>query len=326
MQVGNSQTFFFHSLEVNYKEDDEGFFFRTVFSERLQQPCTPSAPVLSPAVVRTASAVLRNAKETDLSFSIHVPSPFLLLRPTSEHGCVLDDNGDPRINLGPRATVSVDVGFVVHQSQLERLEQLKMEESRHRDEIEVMQSRDPIENTESREPIENTESRDPIENTESRDPIENTESRDPIEKTESRDPIEATESRDPIENAEVCDPIGSKAESKASQALSTSKVSRADSFEADGAPVSVRTEGEESVLKFREAMSVTFSNGSVQQLPIRAAVIFPGFLITKNELDFGTCFVGQTRELQLQIVNPTGSDCVWWTRIGKNRISLPLHE
>ena len=50
---------------------------------------------------------------------------------------------------------------------------------------------------------------------------------------------------------------------------------------------------------------------SFQTVTLRAEVAVPQMNLSKTELDFGTCFVGQRRELQLIISNTTLSHCHW---------------
>ncbi|XP_052802383.1 deleted in lung and esophageal cancer protein 1-like isoform X2 [Mya arenaria] len=52
---------------------------------------------------------------------------------------------------------------------------------------------------------------------------------------------------------------------------------------------------------------VEFNNRATQLVPLHATLTVPQFELTKESLDFGTCLVGQTRELQLMITNTTTS-------------------
>ncbi|XP_052246606.1 deleted in lung and esophageal cancer protein 1-like isoform X3 [Dreissena polymorpha] len=56
---------------------------------------------------------------------------------------------------------------------------------------------------------------------------------------------------------------------------------------------------------------VEFNNGAEQLVPLHATLTVPQFELTKDCIDFGTCLVGQTRELQLMITNQTLSHSQW---------------
>lgn len=64
-------------------------------------------------------------------------------------------------------------------------------------------------------------------------------------------------------------------------------------------------------LHFRQNLTVEFNNGSTQTLPLYASLVAPSMSLSSNELDFGTCLVGQRRELQIMLSNPTGSASIW---------------
>jgi len=54
-----------------------------------------------------------------------------------------------------------------------------------------------------------------------------------------------------------------------------------------------------------------------QHVPLHATLTVPQFELTEESLDFGTCLVGQTRELQLLISNKTLSHSQWSVSRGK---------
>ena len=54
----------------------------------------------------------------------------------------------------------------------------------------------------------------------------------------------------------------------------------------------------------------------LQKLPLCATLSVPQMELSKESLDFGTCLVGQQRELQLMISNRTSSHCHWRVYLG----------
>ena len=48
-----------------------------------------------------------------------------------------------------------------------------------------------------------------------------------------------------------------------------------------------------------------------QKLALYGTLVLPALCLSKAELDFGTCLVGQRREMQLLITNPTASASYW---------------
>lgn len=64
-------------------------------------------------------------------------------------------------------------------------------------------------------------------------------------------------------------------------------------------------------IDINDDLVVEFSNGTTQKLPLCATLSVPQMELSKESLDFGTCLVGQQRELQLMISNRTASHCHW---------------
>ncbi|KAK7508441.1 hypothetical protein BaRGS_00000007 [Batillaria attramentaria] len=65
-------------------------------------------------------------------------------------------------------------------------------------------------------------------------------------------------------------------------------------------------------LTITDHLIVEFNNTTEQKLPLHATIAVPQMGLSKSELDFGTCLVGQRRELQLIISNTTASHCCWF--------------
>jgi len=78
----------------------------------------------------------------------------------------------------------------------------------------------------------------------------------------------------------------------------------------------VRSEESGRRLEFRLSLDVEFDNGSVQSVPLEATVIVPSLRLASEQLDFGVCFVGQTRELPVVLSNSTDSDSYWHCKQG----------
>ncbi|CAC5401955.1 unnamed protein product [Mytilus coruscus] len=64
-------------------------------------------------------------------------------------------------------------------------------------------------------------------------------------------------------------------------------------------------------IDIKDDLVVEFNNGTTQKLPLYATLSVPQMELSKESLDFGTCLVGQRRELQLTISNRTASHCHW---------------
>ena len=77
----------------------------------------------------------------------------------------------------------------------------------------------------------------------------------------------------------------------------------------DGVELVRKEEGAQ--LQFQLPLSIEFNNGTVQTVPLSATIIMPTLRLARDTLDFGLCFIGQTRELSVVLSNPTGSDCYW---------------
>ena len=73
----------------------------------------------------------------------------------------------------------------------------------------------------------------------------------------------------------------------------------------------------ERKLNFRSQLVVEFNNLTTQTVPLSATLVVPAFCVSKSLLDFGTCLVGQRRELQFIISNTTSSASYWVTSVGE---------
>ncbi|XP_060064823.1 deleted in lung and esophageal cancer protein 1-like [Ylistrum balloti] len=64
-------------------------------------------------------------------------------------------------------------------------------------------------------------------------------------------------------------------------------------------------------IEIMDHVLVEFNNSAAQRIPLHASLSVPKIELSKEELDFGTCLVGQQRELQLLITNLTASHSFW---------------
>lgn len=64
-------------------------------------------------------------------------------------------------------------------------------------------------------------------------------------------------------------------------------------------------------LNIKDSLIVEFNNNTKQEVPLEATLSVPQMELSKESLDFGTCLVGQRRELQFLISNRTASHCRW---------------
>ncbi|KAL8567948.1 hypothetical protein ACOMHN_029123 [Nucella lapillus] len=67
----------------------------------------------------------------------------------------------------------------------------------------------------------------------------------------------------------------------------------------------------DNLLDINDHLLIDFNNTTQQKVALCATVAIPQMQLSKAELDFGTCLVGQRRELQLLISNQTASHCSW---------------
>ncbi|XP_062841946.1 deleted in lung and esophageal cancer protein 1 isoform X2 [Trichomycterus rosablanca] len=64
-------------------------------------------------------------------------------------------------------------------------------------------------------------------------------------------------------------------------------------------------------LRFEQSLSIQYSNGSVQTVPLCAHLALSTLQLSCNTLDFGTCYVGQTRVQEVHLSNCGGSSSFW---------------
>ncbi|XP_045066363.1 deleted in lung and esophageal cancer protein 1 isoform X2 [Coregonus clupeaformis] len=73
----------------------------------------------------------------------------------------------------------------------------------------------------------------------------------------------------------------------------------------------VTNESGERKLRFRQTLSVQYSNNSLQTVPLCAHLSLPTVSLSCDSLDFGTCYVGQTRVREVHLSNRGGSSSYW---------------
>jgi len=64
-------------------------------------------------------------------------------------------------------------------------------------------------------------------------------------------------------------------------------------------------------LVYRSSLRAKFINGSTQHYQLEARVAVPKFIITRSQIDFGSCFVGQEVRQDIEIRNLSTSQCNW---------------
>ncbi|KAI5617177.1 deleted in lung and esophageal cancer protein 1 isoform X2 [Silurus asotus] len=69
-------------------------------------------------------------------------------------------------------------------------------------------------------------------------------------------------------------------------------------------------------LKFQQSLNIQYSNNSVQSVPLCAHVALPTLHLSSDQVDFGTCYVGQTRVKEVFLSNRGGSSCFWTALLG----------
>ncbi|KAK3726413.1 hypothetical protein QZH41_019666, partial [Actinostola sp. cb2023] len=80
--------------------------------------------------------------------------------------------------------------------------------------------------------------------------------------------------------------------------------------ELDGCFLAVTDTGQRT-MTFKTDLVVEFSNKTTQVLPLSGSIAVPTLRLSKYELDFGMCLVGQEKELQVVVSNPTESMSAW---------------
>jgi len=83
----------------------------------------------------------------------------------------------------------------------------------------------------------------------------------------------------------------------------------------DGVQLVRSDEGPRRLL-FRVPLNIEFDSGSIQPVPLEATVVMPSIQLATDTLDFGLCFVGQTRELTTILSSPTGCNSFWQCKKG----------
>ncbi|XP_041040695.1 deleted in lung and esophageal cancer protein 1 isoform X2 [Carcharodon carcharias] len=64
-------------------------------------------------------------------------------------------------------------------------------------------------------------------------------------------------------------------------------------------------------LEFNQDLVIEYNNKATQLIPLQAFFALPFFQLSTNNIDFGICFVGQTRRKEIFLLNRTGSKSYW---------------
>ncbi|KAM3927972.1 deleted in lung and esophageal cancer protein 1 [Leptodactylus fuscus] len=73
----------------------------------------------------------------------------------------------------------------------------------------------------------------------------------------------------------------------------------------------------EKKLHFTQQLLLEYSNNSTQQVPLSAYLTVPVLQLSSDTVDFGTCFVGQTRTQEVFLINKSGSKSYWTALLDK---------
>ncbi|KAG5851028.1 hypothetical protein ANANG_G00088660 [Anguilla anguilla] len=76
----------------------------------------------------------------------------------------------------------------------------------------------------------------------------------------------------------------------------------------------IHTDSGERKLRFQQNLAIEYSNSSVQLVPLCAHLSLPTLSLSETSLDFGTCYVGQTRVKEVFLCSRGGS-CSYWTAV-----------
>ncbi|XP_038654492.1 deleted in lung and esophageal cancer protein 1 isoform X2 [Scyliorhinus canicula] len=63
--------------------------------------------------------------------------------------------------------------------------------------------------------------------------------------------------------------------------------------------------------EYNQDLVIEYNNKSTQRIPLQAFLALPFFELSTNNVDFGTCLVGQTRRTEIFLLNKTGSKSYW---------------
>ncbi|KAK3541455.1 hypothetical protein QTP86_025941 [Hemibagrus guttatus] len=69
-------------------------------------------------------------------------------------------------------------------------------------------------------------------------------------------------------------------------------------------------------LRFQQSLTIQYSNNSVQGVPLGAHLALPTLHLSSDSVDFGTCYVGQTRVKEVFLSNRGGSSSFWTVLLG----------
>ncbi|XP_018408981.1 PREDICTED: deleted in lung and esophageal cancer protein 1 [Nanorana parkeri] len=79
----------------------------------------------------------------------------------------------------------------------------------------------------------------------------------------------------------------------------------------------LQSENGERRLHFSQQLLIEYSNNSTQQVALSAYITVPVLQLSSDTVDFGTCFVGQTRTREVFLLNKSGSKSYWTALLDK---------
>ncbi|XP_076868774.1 deleted in lung and esophageal cancer protein 1 isoform X2 [Brachyhypopomus gauderio] len=75
------------------------------------------------------------------------------------------------------------------------------------------------------------------------------------------------------------------------------------------------SEGEASILRFEQSLTIQYSNNTLQTVPVAAHLGLPMLHLSCGSIDFGTCYVAQSRVREVSLSNRGSSSSAWTARI-----------
>ncbi|XP_053571638.1 LOW QUALITY PROTEIN: deleted in lung and esophageal cancer protein 1 [Bombina bombina] len=79
----------------------------------------------------------------------------------------------------------------------------------------------------------------------------------------------------------------------------------------------LHSETGERKLRFTQNLVIEYSNKGTQHVPLQAYITVPVLQLSCQTVDFGTCFVGQTKSQEVCLLNKSGSRSYWMALLDK---------
>ncbi|XP_033106181.1 deleted in lung and esophageal cancer protein 1-like [Anneissia japonica] len=79
--------------------------------------------------------------------------------------------------------------------------------------------------------------------------------------------------------------------------------------------VALTKRDQERKFTINKDLQIVYNNSSIQAIPLCATVVIPSLILSSDNLNFGVCLVGQQREKEIVLRNPTSSASFWTAAI-----------